>query len=159
MRSAANLAVLAAGCAEALVELLQQVRQLEVGRRLERIVVAHRRQRHADDTTELAARAVVDLRDVLGKLLAIEERGHRHGFLGFLVDHHRHADTAIRVAAAVQLSPIRLRSVDQIGPIGEGAHEGNREPVADRLAQAGLILDVVRQVRKRVALRCDGARR
>ena len=35
----------------------------------------------------------------------------------------------------------------------------DREPVAGRLAHAGLILHVVRQVRQRVALRLRGARR
>ena len=44
-------------------------------------------------------------------------------------------------------------SVDEVGPVGEGAHEGDREPVAHRLAEAGLVLHVVRQVRQRVALR------
>ena len=39
------------------------------------------------------------------------------------------------------------------------AHERNREPVADRLADAGLVLHVVREVRQRVALRVRGARR
>ena len=153
VRSAADLAVLAAGRVEALIELLQQVGQFEVRRGLERIVVAHGRERHADDAPELAARAVVDLRDVLRELLAVQERGDRHGFLGLLVDHDREADAAVRMAAAVQLAPIRLRPVRQIGPIGEGAHERDREPVADRFAQSDLILHVVRQVRQRVALR------
>ena len=49
--------------------------------------------------------------------------------------------------------PNRLRAVHQVAPIGERGHEGNREPVARRLAQAGLVLHVVRQVRERVALR------
>ena len=40
-----------------------------------------------------------------------------------------------------------------VGPVGEGAHERDREPVAGRLAEAGLVLHVVRQVRQRVALR------
>ena len=50
-----DLAVLALlgrlGRAEGLVELLQQVGQLEVRRRLERVVVAHQRQRHAERPT------------------------------------------------------------------------------------------------------------
>ena len=56
------------------------------------------------------------------------------------------------MAAAAQLAPIRVRPVHQVGEIGERAHEGNREPVAHRLAQPGLVLHVVRQVRQRVAL-------
>ena len=46
----------------------------------------------------------------------------------------------------------RVRPVDQIGEVGERAHEGDREPVANGFAQTGLILHVVRQVRQRVAL-------
>ena len=51
-----------------------------------------------------------------------------------------------------------FRSVNQIGPVREGAHERDREPVAGRLAHANLVLHVVRQVRKRVALRCPAFR-
>ena len=57
------------------------------------------------------------------------------------------------MAAAGQLSEFLLGAVRHVGPVGEAAHEGNREPVADRLADAGLVLHVVRQVRQRVALR------
>ncbi len=83
---------------------------------------------------------------------ALTERGEGHRFLGFLIHHHGHADAAIRVAAAAQLAPSGLGAVDQIAPIGEGGDERNREPVARRLAESGLVFDVVRQVGKRVAL-------
>ena len=73
-------------------------------------------------------------------------------FLGFLVHHHGHADTAVRVAAAAQLAPIGIRSVNEVGPVGEGGHKGDREPVAGRLAHAHLVLHVVREVRQRVSL-------
>ena len=46
-----------------------------------------------------------------------------------------------------------------VGPVGEAAHERDREPVADRLADAGLVLHVVREVRQRVALRGAALRR
>src|SRR5439155_2600678 len=46
-----------------------------------------------------------------------------------------------------------FRAVGHIRPIGEAAHERNRKPVADRFADAGLVLYIVRQVRQRVALR------
>ncbi len=91
----------------------------------------------------------------LAKLLGVQERGDRHGFLGLLVDHHRHADAAVRVAAAAQLSPIGLSA-----PCTRSAQSEKvlmkemREPVARRLAEARLVLHVVRQVRQRVALRC-----
>ena len=150
---AGDLAVVLAGGAERLVELLHQVDDAEVRRRLERVVVAHQRQRHADDRERLAARPVVDLGHVPGQLVGVEERGDRHRFLRFLVDHDRHADAAVRVAAARQLAELAIRSVDDVGPVGEGGHERDREPVADRLADAGLVLHVVRQMRQRVALR------
>ena len=44
--------------------------------------------------------------------------------------------------------------MDEIGPVGEGAHEADGEPVAGRLAEAGLVLDVVGHVAEGVALRC-----
>ena len=41
----------------------------------------------------------------------------------------------------------------EVGPVAEGAHEADGEPVAGRLAESGLALHVVRQVAQRVALR------
>ncbi len=96
---------------------------------------------------------VVDLGNVLGQTISIQERGDGNGFLGFLVDHQRHADAAVRVASAGELTPIRVRSVHQIAEIGEGAHKADGEPVAGRLAESRLVLDVVRHVAQRVALR------
>ena len=128
-------------------------------RRLERVVVAHQRQRHADDRQNLPRAASLTCGDVLGQLLGVEERGDRHRLLRFLVDHHRHADAAVRVAAAGQVAPLAVRPVDEVGPVGERAHERDREPVARRLADAGLVLHVVRQVRQRVALRRAPLRR
>ena len=125
---------------------------LEVGGRLEGIVVAAQRQRHADDREPLAARRIVDAGNVLGQPVGVQEGRDGRRFLGFLVHHDGHADAAIRVATAAQLAPIGLRPVNQVAPVGEGGDEGDREPVAGRLAEAGLILHVVRQVGKRVAL-------
>ena len=88
----------------------------------------------------------------LVELLRIQEARNRRPFLGFLVDHQRRADAAVRVAAAGKRTPLRIRSVHQIGEAGERADEGNREPVARGLDFAHLRADVLRQVRKRVAL-------
>ena len=104
-----DLAVVAAGGAEALVELRQQVDDLEVGRRLGGIVVAEQRESDADDGEELAAGGVVDLGNVLGEAIGVEERGDGNGFLGFLVDHQRHADAAVGVASAGELAPVAVR--------------------------------------------------
>src|SRR5256885_5583885 len=41
----------------------------------------------------------------------------------------------------------------QVSPIAESGHERDGEPVADGLADSGLVLHVVRQVRERVTLR------
>ena len=46
----------------------------------------------------------------------------------------------------------RSGPVDEVGPVGEGGHEGDGEPVAGGLAEAGLVFDVVREVREGVAL-------
>ena len=119
----------------------------------ERVVVAHQRQRHADDRQLLAARGIVDPRNVFSQAFRVQERRYRHGFFGFFVDHHGHADAAIRMAAAAQLTPVRFRSMDQVREIRERAHERDREPVANGFAQTGLVLHVVREMRKRVALR------
>ncbi len=116
------------------------------------LVVAEQREGHADDGEVLAAGGVVDAGDVLGEAVGVDEGGDGNGFLGLLVDHERHADAAVRVAAAGELAPVAVGSVDEVGPVGEGGHEGDGEPVAGGLAEAGLVLDVVGEVREGVAL-------
>ena len=49
----------------------------------------------------------------------MEKGRNRLRFLGFLIDHDGHADAAVRVAAAAQLSPIGIGAMRQVGPIGE----------------------------------------
>src|SRR5205809_920705 len=56
------------------------------------------------------------------------------------------------MASAGELAPVVLWSVNEVGPIREGAHERNREPIANRLAQPGLVLHIVSHVRESVAL-------
>src|SRR5437868_6380341 len=43
--------------------------------------------------------------------------------------------------------------MNQISPIGEGAHKRNGEPIARRLADSRLVLHVMRQVRESITLR------
>ena len=112
--------------------------KLEMRGRLEGIVIASQRKRHAENRQQLAAGGVVDVGDVPGQSIGIDERGEGNRFLGFLIHHHGHADAAIRVAAAAQLAPGGLGAVAQIAPIGEGGDERNREPIARRLAESGL---------------------
>ena len=149
---ALDAAVVLAGGVEGLVHLLEHVGDLEVRGRLERIVVAQQSKTEADDRKPFAAGGVVDLGEILGDLVHVEEGRDGCGFLGFLVDHHGHADAAVGMAAAGELAPLGAGSVNHVGPVREGAHEGDREPVALGFADAHLVLDVVRHVRERVTL-------
>ena len=47
----------------------------------------------------------------------------------------------------------------RVGEVAERAHRREREPVAHRLGRAELVVQVVREVRERVALRAPLARR
>ena len=85
-------------------------------------------------------------------MFGIEKGSDCGALFSLLVDHHRQAHTAIGMTPAAQLSPFVLRTVHQIGPIRERAHERNGEPVAGGLAYTGLASYVVRQMRQRVAL-------
>ena len=96
--------------------------------------------------------ASLTLGQILGHLVAVEESGDGHGLLGFLVDHQRHADAAVGVAAATELAPLGVGPVDEVGPVGEGAHEADGEPVAGGLAESALLFDVVGHLREGVAL-------
>ncbi len=78
--------------------------------------------------------------------------GNRSHLLRFLVDHHGRADTAVRVAAAGNLSPIALRPVDDVREIRECTHQREREPVTRRLGNSYLRLHVVCKVGKRITL-------
>ncbi len=129
-------AVVFAGGVEGLVHLLHHVGDFEVGGRLEGIVVAQQGEAESDDREPLAAGGVVDLGEILGHLVHVEEGGDGSGFLGFLVDHQGHADAAVGVASAGELAPLGAGSVDEVGPVRECGHEGDGEPVALGLADA-----------------------
>src|SRR5437763_16314485 len=59
--------------AEGLIKLLQQILHLEVGGRLEGIVVARQRQRHSQNGQEPSPAGVIDSGDILRKLFPFEE--------------------------------------------------------------------------------------
>src|SRR6266478_2940865 len=69
-----------------------------------------------------------------------------------LVDHDRGADAAIGVAAAGERAPLGIRAMDEIGKASKGGDERDGEPVASRLYLADLAADVLRKMRKGVAL-------
>ena len=119
---------------------------------MERPVIAQQRQGHHDAGKPPPAPRVCHRLHVLGELRDIQERRHRSPFLRFLVDHHRGAHAAIRVAAAVQLAPLRVLSLHVVGKIAERAHQGNGEPVACRLDLPHLLAHVLGQVRECIAL-------
>ena len=122
-RYAAVLCVGFLGGAKCLIELTQQIDELEVLGRLERIVITGKRQRHAEDREEPSAGSVVYLRHVLRDAIAVQECRNRDRFFGFLIDHHCHANAAVRVASAAQLSPICAGTMDQIGPVRKSGHK------------------------------------
>src|SRR5262249_20084804 len=54
---------------------------------------------------------------------------------------------------AGELTPVVLWTVDEVGPIGKGAHERDRKPVANGLAKPRLVLHIVSHVGQGVPLR------
>src|SRR5262245_46445468 len=105
-------------------------------RRFEGVVVPDDRQRHTDNGEKLSTPGVSHMRHVPGKPLRPEKSGDWSCLFGFFVDHYRHADTAVGVAPARELTPRRVRSVDDVSPVGKRAHERDREPVTRRLTEA-----------------------
>ena len=69
-----------------------------------------------------------------------------------LVDHQHSSNAAMRVAAATELSPLGLWAVHQVGKVSQGVVRRQGKPVAPGLGHSKLVLDVIRQVRKRIAL-------
>src|SRR5579863_2099122 len=153
------LRLLVAGEGERLVKLLQQVDQGKRGRRLEGPVVLEQRQAHHEVRGPLAAPGVGDLVDVGDEAGDIEELGDRRPLLVLLIDHQRRAHAAVGVAAAAYLAPLRLGSVDQVGEVGEGAHQRDGKPVARGLGDAHLPLHIGSHVRERIALPQTALRR
>ena len=109
-------------------------------------------QTHHEVGEVLVARRVGDLLHVLHQTGDIQKLRHRRLFLRLLVDHDRRPNAAIRVAPAAHLPPVGLRAVHQIGKVGEGPDQRDRKPVARRLGDPHLLLDVARHVRQRIAL-------
>src|SRR5882762_6618049 len=150
-----SLAVLAGGTLgqrPGLIELLEEVPKLQAFGPLERVIVLQERHGHHEVGEALAASGVGDGGDVSGKLLRIQEARNGRPFLGFLVDHQRGADAAVRVAAAGERTPLGFVALDHVGKASKGADKGDGEPVARRLNFADLVADVLRKMREGVAL-------
>src|SRR5262245_21610550 len=56
------------------------------------------------------------------------------------------------MAAASELSPLEVRAMDEVSPVGESGHKGDGEPVTRRFTQSCLVLHVARQMGQGVAL-------
>src|SRR5258708_7127104 len=150
-----SLAVLAGGTLgkrPGLVELLEEVPKLQAFGPLERVIILQERHGHHEVGEALAASGVGDGGDVRGKLLRVQEARNGSPFLGFLVDHQRGAHAAVRVAAAGERTPLGFVALDHVGKASKGADKGDGEPVARRLNFADLVADVLRKMRKGVAL-------
>src|SRR5262249_26825586 len=140
---AVNLAILCVGVlagAKRLVHLLDEISYAEMFRRLERIVVPHQRQRHAEHREETTPGSIIHFCQVFGEAVAIEEGRDRNSFFGLFINHYGHADATVRMATAARLTPLGGWSVNQVRPVGERRHVRDREPVARRLAQPSLAL-------------------
>src|SRR5580700_4462561 len=98
----------------------------QAGRRLERAVILQQRHSHHEVGEVLTACRVGDRGDISGQALRIEEARNRRPLFGFLVDHQRSTDAAVRVAAAGERAPLRIWTVHQVRKAREGADEGNR---------------------------------
>src|ERR1700716_1693239 len=110
------------------------------------------RQSHHYVRGPLAARRVCDFAHVLDQAGDAEKLRHRSHFSGFLINHHSGADTTVRMTTAGHLAPLCIWSMHQIGKVGKGAHQRQRKPITSWFGNPNLILNIVRQVRKRVAL-------
>src|SRR5262249_10807166 len=95
----------------------------EMRRRLERIIRLQQRKSSSKERQKPSARRIVDPRQIFRESLGVEECSNRRRLFGLLVDHHRHSDTAVGMAPAVDLAPFVLWSVDKISPIRKRSHE------------------------------------
>ena len=118
-----DLSVILARQAERLVELLQDAAKRQAVRSSVRVVVLEQSEAHHQIREPLAACRIGDVLHVLDESLNVQELRNRSHLLRFFVDHHRRADTAIRVAAARHLSPFRFRPVNDVRKIGERSHQ------------------------------------
>src|ERR1700687_1888714 len=151
-RSAAGFLFGILGERPSLVELLEKIVEGQTLGPLEGLVILEERQSHHEIGEGLTSRRIGDGGNVADELLGVKEARNRRPFLGFFVDHDRGAHAAIGVAAARKRSPLGIRSVDEVRESGKGGDERDREPVAGRLHFADLTADVLRKMRKGVAL-------
>src|ERR1051326_56577 len=120
---AADFTVVLTGQAKRLVKLLEELIQSKLRRRLVRVVVLQERQTHHDVRHPLATRRVSDLLHVFHETRNVQKLRHRTHLFEFLVDHHRSTNTAVRVTAAGNLSPLSLWTVNEVREVGKRAHQ------------------------------------
>ena len=134
-----------------LVELLDQIEEAESFRRARRPIVAKDAQGSLQLREKRSARRVGDRPRIDEETFDVEDLRQRRPLLRLLADEQRRPGAAVRVAAALHRAPLCAGPGDQVGHIGHGARRRQRKPVAERLRRAGLPLDVLREVRQRVA--------
>ncbi len=121
-----------------------------------RAEVAEDRQRHLRGGPDLVPAGIRDALDVREQAIHVENGGDGHRLLRLRVDEQHRPDPAVGVAAALQGSPLRLETPEEVLQVGERTRRGQRIPVPHRLADSRLRLRVVGEVRQRVALLLPG---
>src|SRR5580692_9378263 len=92
-----NLPIVLPRSVKVLIKLPQQIHQLEMRRRLIRIVVLHQTKRHPKHRKKLPPSRVINLSNILSQLVASQKRSNGHSLLSLLINHHRHPSPTIRV--------------------------------------------------------------
>ena len=92
-----NFPVVLARRVKILIEFLQQIRQLEMRRRLKGIVILHQTQRHPHNSEKLPTRRIIYFGNIFREPIAFQERSNRHRFLSLLINHHSHPSPTIRM--------------------------------------------------------------
>ena len=95
---------------------------------------------------------VGDRLDVREHAVDVQDRRHRDRLLRLFVDQQHRADAAVWMASALERAPIRLHPAEQVLQVRKRPRGRQRIPVAHHLADTGLVLHVVREMRKRVPL-------
>ena len=94
-----HLPIILPGSIEVLIEFSQQIHQLEMRGRLERIVILHQTKSHPHHSKKLSPRSIIDLGNILSQLIPMQESSDGNRLLSLLINHNRHPRPTIRMTA------------------------------------------------------------
>ena len=134
------------GNAHGHVELFVDVPERKRRRSLQRVVVLQNRENHAENGDMPVPTRVRDFSQIGHKSRNVDEARNRRPLLGLPVDYQRRPHAAVRMAAARECAPLRLRAVNQVCKVGEGTDRRNGKPVLHWLDVAQLLAHVLCQV-------------